>query len=41
MNDHQSRKLIPPVAQDPEASPRDRDLATWMETVEKVVFSAP
>jgi dihydrofolate reductase len=29
----------PPVANDPDASPRDRDLATWMETVEKVVFS--
>jgi dihydrofolate reductase len=29
----------PPVARDPNTSPRDRDLANWMETVEKVVFS--
>jgi dihydrofolate reductase len=29
----------PPVAQDPNASPRDRDLASWLDTVEKVVFS--
>lgn len=29
----------PPVAQDPEAAARDRELATWLDTVEKVVFS--
>ncbi|MDI5978261.1 dihydrofolate reductase family protein [Amycolatopsis magusensis] len=29
----------PPVAEDPDASPRDRDLATWLCTVEKLVFS--
>jgi dihydrofolate reductase len=29
----------PSVAGNPEASPRDRALATWLDTVEKVVFS--
>lgn len=29
----------PPVADDPDAAPRDRALATWIDTVEKVVFS--
>jgi dihydrofolate reductase len=29
----------PPVAKDPTSSPRDRDLAIWLDTVEKVVFS--
>jgi dihydrofolate reductase len=29
----------PPVAADTQAAPRDRDLATWLDTVEKVVFS--
>ena len=29
----------PPVAADPEAAGRDRELATWLDTVEKVVFS--
>lgn len=29
----------PPVARDPSAAPRDRALATWLDTVEKVVFS--
>jgi dihydrofolate reductase len=29
----------PPVARDPAAAPRDRALATWLDTVEKVVFS--
>lgn len=29
----------PSVAGNPEAAPRDRDLATWLDTVEKVVFS--
>jgi dihydrofolate reductase len=29
----------PPVARDPEASPRGRDLAIWLDEVEKVVFS--
>ena len=29
----------PPVANDPNAAPRDRALATWIDTVEKVVFS--
>ena len=29
----------PPVARDPEASPRGRDLAVWLDEVEKVVFS--
>ena len=29
----------PPVAKDPTASPRDRELAIWLDTVEKVVFS--
>ena len=29
----------PPVAKDPAASPRDRDLAIWLDTVDKVVFS--
>jgi dihydrofolate reductase len=29
----------PAVAADPEAAGRDRDLATWLDTVEKVVFS--
>jgi dihydrofolate reductase len=29
----------PSVASDPQAAPRDRALATWLDTVEKVVFS--
>jgi dihydrofolate reductase len=29
----------PPVARDPASPPRHRDLATWLDTVEKVVFS--
>lgn len=29
----------PAVAQDPDASPRDRDFARWLDAVEKVVFS--
>ena len=29
----------PPVAADPAAPPRDRALATWLDTAEKVVFS--
>ena len=29
----------PPVAKDPASSPRNRDLAVWLDTVEKVVFS--
>jgi dihydrofolate reductase len=29
----------PSVATDPGASPRDRDLASWLDAVEKVVFS--
>ncbi|AXB44646.1 dihydrofolate reductase family protein [Amycolatopsis albispora] len=29
----------PSVVHSPDASPRDRDLATWLDTVEKVVFS--
>ena len=29
----------PPVARDPETSPRGRDLAIWLDEVEKVVFS--
>ena len=29
----------PPVAQDPLSAPRDRALATWLDAVEKVVFS--
>ena len=29
----------PPVAEDPNASPRDRALATWIDSVEKIVFS--
>jgi dihydrofolate reductase len=29
----------PPVAADPQVVPRDRDLATWLDTDEKVVFS--
>jgi dihydrofolate reductase len=29
----------PPVAHDPRSAPRDRALATWLDTVEKVVFS--
>jgi dihydrofolate reductase len=29
----------PPVAKDPMATPRNRDLATWLDTVEKIVFS--
>ena len=29
----------PPVARDPESSPRGRDLAIWLDEVEKVVFS--
>ena len=29
----------PPVARDPETSPRGRDLAVWLDEVEKVVFS--
>ena len=29
----------PPVARDPNSRPRDRDLAVWLDTVEKVVFS--
>ena len=29
----------PPVAKDPAASPRDRDLASWLDSVDKVVFS--
>ena len=29
----------PPVAADPQASARDRELASWLDTVEKVVFS--
>jgi dihydrofolate reductase len=29
----------PPVAKDPASSPRNRDLAIWLDTVEKVVFS--
>jgi dihydrofolate reductase len=29
----------PPVAADPQASPRDRALASWLDDVEKVVFS--
>ena len=29
----------PPVAKDPTATPRNRDLAIWLDTVEKVVFS--
>jgi dihydrofolate reductase len=29
----------PPVARDPESSPRGRDLAVWLDEVEKVVFS--
>jgi dihydrofolate reductase len=30
----------PAVARDPEASPRGRDLAVWLDEVEKVVFSS-
>ncbi|MGR8011463.1 dihydrofolate reductase family protein [Streptomyces hypolithicus] len=29
----------PPVARNPDAAPRDRSLATWLDEVEKVVFS--
>src|SRR5581483_6183061 len=29
----------PPVAKDPASTPRNRDLAIWLDTVEKVVFS--
>jgi dihydrofolate reductase len=29
----------PPVARDPESSPRGRDLALWLDEVEKIVFS--
>ena len=29
----------PPVANDPSTTQRNRDLATWLDTVEKVVFS--
>jgi dihydrofolate reductase len=29
----------PPVAKDPSSTPRNRDLAIWLDTVEKVVFS--
>ena len=29
----------PPVARDPDSSPRGRDLAIWLDEVEKVVFS--
>ena len=29
----------PPVAANPETPPRERDLAIWLDTVEKVVFS--
>ena len=29
----------PPVARDPQTSPRGRDLAIWLDEVEKVVFS--
>jgi dihydrofolate reductase len=29
----------PPVARDPNSRPRDRDLAIWLDNVEKVVFS--
>lgn len=29
----------PPVAQDPATDPRTRELAVWLDTVEKVVFS--
>jgi dihydrofolate reductase len=29
----------PPVANDPASRPRDRELAIWLDTVEKVVFS--
>ena len=29
----------PPVAADPQAAPRDRALASWLDEVEKVVFS--
>jgi dihydrofolate reductase len=29
----------PPVAKDPVSTPRNRDLAIWRDTVEKVVFS--
>ena len=29
----------PPVASDPQAAPRDRALASWLDEVEKVVFS--
>jgi dihydrofolate reductase len=29
----------PPVATDPEAPPRQRDIAVWLDTVDKVVFS--
>jgi dihydrofolate reductase len=29
----------PPVAADPEAAPRDRAVASWLDEVEKVVFS--
>src|SRR4029078_1141874 len=32
-------EYLPPVATDPAATPRNRDLATWLDTVEKVVFS--
>ena len=33
------RQYWPPVAEDPESPPRDRELAVWLDTVEKVVFS--
>jgi len=29
----------PPVAKDPASTPRNRDLAVWLDTVDKVVFS--
>jgi dihydrofolate reductase len=29
----------PPLAAEPETPPRERELATWLDTVEKVVFS--
>src|SRR5690349_8179456 len=29
----------PPVAKDPSSTPRNRDLAVWLDTVDKVVFS--